>query len=78
LVHESHLKNGSQFSLETQSTVETVAGRLLLNPRLLVLEVRAALQKYVGELINDSTKRANLAKMLKRDHAADFSAVASH
>jgi hypothetical protein len=72
LVHEARLKNGGQFSLETNTTVAEFDGLLLINPACLAQEVRVALHSYVTVLSQDDRARARLALTLRRDHSDDF------
>jgi len=72
LVHEARIKNGGQFSLETNTTVTELGGLLLINPDYLAQEVRAALQSYVTFLSQDDRARERLAQTLRRDHLDDF------
>lgn len=72
LVHECRLKNGGQFSLETGMTVQQAGGILLVNPRYLAMEVRAALRTYIDLLERDQVERARLADILKKDFAEDL------
>ena len=73
LVHEARLKEGGQFSLQIQSTVEEINGILLVNPHLLAREVRKALDEYVNLLKSDENERAKLAQTLEKDLQKDFS-----
>jgi hypothetical protein len=73
LVHEARLKNGAQFSLDRQPTVEQLDGILLVNPKHLAAEVRSALDAYVDLLTRDDAERRKLAKALQEDLAVDFS-----
>jgi len=72
LVHEARLKEGGQFSLDVGSTVEQLQGLLLVNPRLLAVEVRSALDRYVALLRGEAKELAKLAHTLRQDHAKDF------
>jgi hypothetical protein len=70
LVHEARLKNGAQFSLETDATVRQCDGLLLVNPQHLASEVEAALDSTL--LAANDGERRKLAKALKQDLAEDF------
>ncbi len=72
LVHEARLKEGGQFSLDIGSTVEELKGLLLVNPRLLAVEVHSALDGYVTLLRGEAKELAKLAQALRQDHAKDF------
>jgi hypothetical protein len=73
LVHEGRLKKGGQFSLETGATVEQTGEILLVNPKYLANEVRAALRSYLAILECDEGERVRLADALRNDLAEDFS-----
>jgi hypothetical protein len=75
LVHEARLKNGAQFTLEFEPTVAIANDIMLINPRLLAAEVRAALNAYVTLLASDEGELKKLAETLAQDHASDFAAV---
>ena len=72
LVHETRLKEGGQFSLDIESTVEILDGLLLVNPRLLAIEIRSALNSYVALLRGDAKELVKLSQSLRKDHAKDF------
>jgi hypothetical protein len=75
LVHECRLKNGAQFALDTGTTVEQLAGILIINPKYLAEEVRSALDSYVALLTRDEPEHRRLAASLTRDLAEDFRAA---
>jgi hypothetical protein len=77
LIHEARLKEGGQFSLEVEKTAQEIDGILLVNPGLLIDEVRSALAGYVAQLHGESSERAKLADVLRQDHAKDFLAASS-
>lgn len=49
LVHEARIKKGAQFSFDFDETVVEVDDALILNPGLLALELRQALDASEGE-----------------------------
>jgi hypothetical protein len=76
LVHEARLKNGAQFTLD--STEETVVDRgdiLLVNPKLLLTEVRNALSAYVEVLKVNSHELKLLSSSLTLDLEKDILAA---
>lgn len=72
LTHEARIKNGGEFSFESQSTVYTESGLLRVNPSYLVQEVDAALTKFVAQATMDPTVRDELASPLREDFAAEL------
>lgn len=77
LVHEARIKNGGQFTMDADRTVQSVNGLLLVNPWHLGVELRAALASYVTLLTSSVAERRKLAGRLKADLAADFQAATS-
>jgi len=77
LVHEARLKEGAQFSLEIGRTVEELNQLLLVNPKLLSIEVRSALDGYVAQLHVEPKELAKLAEALRRNHGKDFLAASA-
>lgn len=75
IVHEARLKEGCQFSLFLPRTVCVVDGLLIINPRPLAHEVRAALDSYMEQVRRDSVERARLANALRTDFKEDLRAV---
>lgn len=57
LVHEARIKNGGEFSLDTESTVESYGESLRINPKLLYKEVENAFNKYLTKLDNNETSK---------------------
>jgi len=75
LVHEARIKNGGQFTLDADQTVQSVNGLLLVNPQHLSAELRVWLASYVSSLTSNIAGRQKLAKKLGADLAADFQAA---
>ena len=75
LVHEARLKNGAQFTL-APAISETVTIRigdvLLINPKLLLTEVRVALDAYVELLMKDAHELRLLSASLVLDLDKDI------
>ena len=74
LVHEARVKNGGQFSLDIESTVEERAGLMLINPEQLAVEVRDSVEAYKNLLMRDDAARRGLSCTLARDFAKEFAA----
>ena len=75
LVHEALVKNGGQFSLDIESTVEERDGGLMLiNPKQLAVEVRASVDEYTDLLNHDDAARRGLSCTLAHDFAKEFAA----
>lgn len=53
LVHEGRIKNLGQFSYEDEEIVSLKSGVMLINPRLLLIEMKRALKIYFKKLHND-------------------------
>ena len=75
LVHEALMKDGAQFSSDTEATVEDIEGYLIVNPARLAAEVRAALDEYVDHLGADPAALAQLRNRLREDLAEDLRAA---
>ena len=76
LVHEAQVKNGGQFSLDIESTVEERDGGLILiNPKQLAVEVRASVDEYTDLLNHDDVARRGLSCTLARDFKKEFAAL---
>lgn len=72
LVHEARIKKGGQFSLETDQTVLSMEGRMIVNPARLIAEVRIALDAYIALLETVQAERSKLSAILKADYATDL------
>ena len=72
LVHEGRLKEGAQFSIEIENTLNEIDGVLLINPKFLAEELRTSLTSYIDRLSRDEAERARLATVLRGDHVKDF------
>lgn len=77
LVHEARIKNGGQFTMDADKTVQWINGLLLVNPRHLSVELRDALSTYVTLLTTNTAEREKFAGRLGTDLAADFQAGTS-
>ena len=75
LVHEALVKNGGQFSLDIGSTVEEMAGLMLINHKQLAVEVRASVNEYTDLLNHDDAARRRLSCTLARDFKKEFAAL---
>lgn len=75
LVHEARIKQGGQFSLELQGTVQELDGVLLVNPVYLAREIHEALTRYVELVSREGGERARLAARLRSDFAMELSIV---
>ena len=75
LVHEARLKNGAQFTLESDTHIDERTGILIVNPQELASEVESALDTYVEDLDSDDTKREALADRLCKEYEKDFIAA---
>jgi hypothetical protein len=72
LIHEGRIKSGAQFSLEFAETITRIDGLMIINPARLADEVRAALDRFIEDLVRDAGARRRLSQALKRDHEGDF------
>lgn len=74
LVHEACLKNGAQFTLDSKAseTVTEMAGVLLVNPKHLLVQVRAAFDSYIKLVQTDEHERRLLSASLMLDLEKDF------
>lgn len=66
VVHESRVKNGSQFSLEFSATVSKLGEILVVNPRLLTLEVEEALRDFIKRATDQLVPWNNLQEYVKK------------
>lgn len=67
LVHEARIKNGGEFSLETESTVQQCGKSLRINPKLLHKEVSEAFENYIQKLKNINSLRLELIEWVKEN-----------
>jgi len=72
LVHEARLKNGTEFSLDQESLVYEEDGILAFNPRLLLGEVRDALDRSRRQLENDTRARQAFLESVKAEFAYEL------
>jgi hypothetical protein len=66
IVHESRVKNGSQFSLERSATVSKLGEILVINPLSLALEVEEALQDFIKRAMDEVVPWKNLQEYVKK------------
>lgn len=67
LVHEGRVKEGCQFELGRQTTLDLTGPLPLIDPARLLAEVRAALQQLVKEMKESASFRREMAKLLRRE-----------
>ncbi len=75
LVHESRLKNGAQFTLDPivdEAVTTRIGDILLINPKLLLAEVRDALDSYIELLEQDAHELRLLSASLTLDLGKDI------
>ena len=72
LVHQAELQDGAQFSFDTEQTIDSSEGLVIVNPKFLAMEVSDALEQYVQLLRSDRNEREKLAKALEKDLSKDF------
>lgn len=67
LVHEGRLKEGCQFELGGEATLNLTGPAPLVDPARLVAEVRAALDQLLKEMKESAPFRREVAKLLWRE-----------
>jgi len=67
LVHESHIKNGGQFSYEIQSALQSQRGFIIINPILLYEELEKFFINFSKELFANEALYAIFLKRIKGD-----------
>jgi len=75
LVHECRIKNAGEFSFDHQAPAQLTGGRLSVNPRALLQEVRSALDHEVSDLHRYQDLRAKLARRVRKQFAAEIGIV---
>jgi hypothetical protein len=66
-VHESRVKNGSEFDLRGKHSAIFDNSRLVVNPRLLFHDISAGLTKFVAVLKGDTKANLAFAKCLRSE-----------
>jgi len=64
LVHEARIKNGGEFTLQSNRAVQTKGPILCINPSYLYEEVSQALNRFIELLKADDDKRKKLAEKI--------------
>jgi len=72
LLHEGRIKRAGQFTYKIPKTVLIENGVVLINPRVLVDQIRAALELYVEKTKSDRRKLQLLAHAIMKDFEEDF------
>lgn len=73
LVHEARLKDGCQFELGSSRTFENTGPTPIVNPALLIAEVRTGLNQLISELEGSQQFRSEFAKCLREEFAFELS-----
>jgi hypothetical protein len=76
LVHQGRIKNGGEFDLRAPDTVALLHKRLVVNPMMLLEEVREALSCVASEVAASDWRRKKLADRLQHQFKYEFAAVA--
>jgi hypothetical protein len=72
LIHEARIKNGGEFTLESNSTVERKDHILSINPLCLLKEVSVALDRYVALLKQNGNERNSFLQKIVSDFAYEL------
>jgi hypothetical protein len=67
LVHEARIKNGGEFSLEQNTTVQVKCSIMKINPFRLCEEVNTALSRFIKLLHDDDNTRSSFIGILNRE-----------
>lgn len=73
LTHEARIKNGGEFSLSSEGTLNTESGLFRVNPKYLAHEVDEALTTFVAQVIADQRVRSDFAAALREDFSEELS-----
>jgi hypothetical protein len=72
LLHEGRIRRAGQFTYKISEAVHVENGVALINPRVLVGQIRAALKHYVEETKSDRKKSQLLARAIMEDFDEHF------
>ncbi len=72
LVHEARIKNGGEFSLESDSTVIQTPFSLVVNPFFLYREVSDALANFISLIENNEGVRGSFIQTLKNEFTMEL------
>jgi len=77
LVHEAHIKNGGEFSLEQETTLVFEYNIMRVNPLCLLEEVDGALSRFVKLLVEHDTERKSFIEVLKDEFTHELAGIES-
>ena len=72
LVHEGHIKDCGQFSYEFKDTISVNDGVMLINPEILLKDIKKAFEEYIREVKENQEAFGKLKKSLKSDFQGDI------
>lgn len=71
LVHEGRIKDCGQFSYEFKDTISVNDGVMLINPEILLKDIKKAFEEYIREVKENQEAFGKLKEALKRDFQGD-------
>jgi hypothetical protein len=71
LVHEGRIKGCGQFSYEFKDTISVNDGAMLINPEILLKDIKKAFEEYIREVKENQKTFIELKEALKRDFQGD-------
>ncbi len=76
LVHECRIKNGGEFSLNIDKSIDVVridgSSYLVVNPKILLDRIKDAFERYITDLKRNDVLYGELVNCLKNDFKEDF------
>ena len=71
LIHEGRIKDCGQFSYEFEDTISVKDGVMLINPEVLLKDIKKAFEEYIREVRENQEAFGKLKEALKRDFQGD-------
>lgn len=77
LIHEGRIKNGGQFTYEISKAVVVTDEVILINPKLLLEQLRTAFNIYMSNVKSNPEKQRNLSEEIKKDFNQDLKMISN-